>query len=307
MIKLATITIDTESILDNLQKKLLKISSEIMFNKIRFKLFMSSFITTQKTALLDDDNPIVTVFIDADSKQMVLSTKVDEISDANKTIVKDWFVKVNNIGDLTIDYKFLFDDDTLKILTNDKIESVRYYLNQKTKEQLSKDLHKLANFDPLTDLGNRHRFNHVIETYVRQSKKDAEFSLYIAYIDLDKFKPINDTYGHEAGDVILKHISHQMLESSPVGSKCFRMGGDEFSILMPNAISADIFIENMRVTLDSIKVPVVYNDISLSVGASIGISMFDKNSESVEGSFKKADEAMYSAKKSGTDSIVFAK
>lgn len=184
-------------------------------------------------------------------------------------------------------------------------------LNQ-AKTELSEsnnNLSKLATHDSLTKLYNRYGFELELQSKIKISK-NKKTPLSLMYIDLDDFKNINDTYGHAAGDEVLKTVSARLFETLRSTETAFykkdnitiaRLGGDEFSIILPDLPSpesAGLIAERI---LESIKKPIIFNKNELPIGMSIGISHYNSELDSGE-LCKQADEAMYQAKKSGKNS-----
>ena len=160
------------------------------------------------------------------------------------------------------------------------------------------DLKHQAYFDQLTDIPNRTLFLDRAENALNQAKRSNE-GLAIIFIDLDEFKEINDTLGHEAGDIMLKTLSQRFINSARNTDTVSRRGGDEFTILMPrikNLEDAAILAERI---LESNKEEIKINNNSLYPKTSIGISVFPDDGDSIDLLIKNADKAMYCAKESG--------
>ena len=113
------------------------------------------------------------------------------------------------------------------------------------------------------------------------------------FIDLNKFKLINDTLGHEAGDFLLKEAANRFKNAIRTDDIVFRLGGDEFLILITNVMNNSQVKEVITKIFESIKTPVNYNGKPIDISASIGIAMFPKNGETPEELMKAADAAMY--------------
>jgi diguanylate cyclase (GGDEF)-like protein len=123
-------------------------------------------------------------------------------------------------------------------------------------------------------------------------------------IDLDHFKQVNDTYGHEAGDEVLKALALTLAEQCRRGDFACRYGGEEFVVVMPN-ISTDTAYgraENIRQSLNSLSVPYRQNHLTTTI--SMGIACYPTNGETRESVLRAADQAMYGAKKAGRDHIL---
>lgn len=151
-----------------------------------------------------------------------------------------------------------------------------------------------ANYDKLTGLYNRHATERIIEQMMCE-----DVNLAILIIDLNDFKPINDTYGHEAGDLILKHISEQFNSSLRKGDIAGRWGGDEFVICLKQVNQKNVshICDKLLKQINQM-VDLPGTNIKLQVGASIGISFYPQDAETLTEMISLADQAMYRVKKS---------
>ena len=143
----------------------------------------------------------------------------------------------------------------------------------------------LARTDELTGLANRRNF---------LAQLAATKSGYIFLLDLDGFKNINDTFGHEAGDQLLKQVSGRFLRAIPNGSHLARLGGDEFGIIAP--VSKDEAVELGQAIRATLSYPISLNSEQIQVGVSVGITEFNGESTSSE-LLHQADQMMYEAKR----------
>lgn len=164
----------------------------------------------------------------------------------------------------------------------------------------------LANQDPLTGLGNRRRLQTAYKTYYKEfTQLNRFYSLYMIMLDLDYFKNINDTYGHEAGDYVLKHISQMIKQSCRKQDVAIRFGGEEFAILLPlsNIEQAVKIAERLRSDFE--KTPTRYKNIQIRHTLSCGIvEVLSKETElSLDLMMSYADDALYQAKNSGRNII----
>ena len=169
-------------------------------------------------------------------------------------------------------------------------------------EQGAADRHA-ALHDILTDLPNRALFYDRLEHGFQQAKRHG-WTLAVMFVDLDQFKIVNDTYGHEAGDSVLRTIANRLKESTRGDDTVSRHGGDEFLILI-NEVREETNISAIAEKLmNKIKTPcnIRVQDLSIDriITASIGISIFPKHGTTAETLVKSADNAMYVAKRSGT-------
>jgi diguanylate cyclase (GGDEF)-like protein/PAS domain S-box-containing protein len=168
---------------------------------------------------------------------------------------------------------------------------------------LQSKLREQAIRDPLTDLFNRRYLEETLDRELSRAARE-EYPICIIMIDLDHFKRINDTYGHEAGDVVLKAIADVLAEQSRRGDFACRYGGEEFVIVMPNVGLETAYerAESLRQSLTLLQVP--YEYYSLSVTISMGIACFPENGQTREVILRAADQAMYAAKDAGRDHIL---
>ncbi|WP_308637477.1 putative bifunctional diguanylate cyclase/phosphodiesterase [Paenibacillus silvisoli] len=165
-------------------------------------------------------------------------------------------------------------------------------------------IHYMAYHDHLTDLANRKLFLELLDKQIALSKAQSQ-RFAVLFIDLDRLKIINDTFGHAAGDKLLIDISERLKKQLDKSYAIARFGGDEFLVLMPqiggeNAVEAVIH----RIAA-MIQQPVYYQDKELFVSASIGISIYPQHGEDGSSLIKNADMAMYSVKESGRSSHRF--
>ncbi len=196
---------------------------------------------------------------------------------------------------------------TISMVRDEQGEPLRYVsvFNDIT-DLWHKDEHlkHLAFYDALTDLPNRtllmERLDQKIVNYDRQ-----RCTLAVMFLDLDGFKLINDTFGHNVGDELLKVISKRLLELVRQSDIVARKGGDEFVFVLNNPKAKDEILHVAERIISSINEPVEVCDKTLEIGASVGISIFpDDGAKSID-LIKKADKAMYLSKVSGRNSVHF--
>ena len=169
------------------------------------------------------------------------------------------------------------------------------------KKQYQRKIEQQANNDFLTGLYNRMCCERDLMRIIDEAK-DCGGKGAVIYLDLDDFKHINDGLGHQYGDVLLKAISNSLQRINGVENTCYRMGGDEFVILVPHT-SYDKFediIENIRVVFNK---PWFLKGADYYCTSSIGVVTFPDEGETVQDLIRKADIAMYTAKKSGKNKL----
>ncbi|RPF53932.1 diguanylate cyclase domain-containing protein [Aquisalibacillus elongatus] len=159
---------------------------------------------------------------------------------------------------------------------------------------IQSEINYLAFHDPLTGLPNRNMLDQYIqESLLRGQKYNQPFSLF--FLDLNDFKEINDTHGHDVGDSILVKVSERLSSSLRQGDVVTRLGGDEFIIVL-DRIGADGAKEVAERILESFIEPIRVDGQEFKVKPSIGISIYPKDGQDMETLMKQADQAMYSAK-----------
>lgn len=169
---------------------------------------------------------------------------------------------------------------------------------QKIVKQKTHELEKFAFYDYLTGLANRRLLNEHLERVIQQTECFGN-SAALLYFDLDDFKRINDSQGHEVGDGVLQQISHRLNSVVNKSDIVARIGGDEFTVLLSASDSAFDTARIAERLINVISEPIFLNNKELSVSASVGITMIPSDGNDVSTLLRNADMAMYSAKKSG--------
>jgi diguanylate cyclase (GGDEF)-like protein/PAS domain S-box-containing protein len=175
-----------------------------------------------------------------------------------------------------------------------------------TNLRLRQRLKELSIRDPLTGLFNRRYMEEFFQQELIRSKR-KNMSLSIVMFDCDHFKRFNDTHGHEAGDVVLKHIARIMRQNVRASDVTCRFGGEEFLIVMPDA-SIDVATDRAEAIRVATKtVMIKHNDVVLpEVTLSLGLACFPQHGQTMETIIKRADEALYQAKHEGRDRVIVA-
>ncbi|MGG1631692.1 sensor domain-containing protein [Rossellomorea sp. NRS-1567] len=169
------------------------------------------------------------------------------------------------------------------------------------RKETEKTIRTMAYYDSLTGLPNRNKF----KKYLNESIREApDQSIAILFLDLDRFKVINDTKGHSTGDIILEKVAVRLKYVVEDKGIVFRQGGDEFIILLSNLNEKEVE-ETTSEVLHSFNSPIVIHEQEFFVTPSIGISMYPKDGEDQESLIKHADTAMYLAKDRGKNNYQF--
>ena len=198
----------------------------------------------------------------------------------------------------------LFDENKKCIGIVESTRDITHHLElQATLHQQKEKLHYLAYHDNLTNLANRVLFEERLEQAISQAKRQNE-KFALLFIDLNKFKQINDTLGHKVGDKVLKIISKTMREQVRREDTLARIGGDEFTLLIERIKTAGDVYRLAKKILQAIERPIPYEGEVLNLSASIGVALYPTDATETEELIKYADMAMYKAKKS-SNNIVF--
>ena len=228
------------------------------------------------------------------------------------------------IGCLTIqsDFKNAYDEHHLEILgaissfiaialDNSNAHHELNKLNQiiMTEKQGLEDAYKkiahMANHDPLTDLPNRHLLNELLGRGIRAAKRERS-RLAVFYMDLDMFKPINDTLGHGAGDLVLRIIGERLCSTLRSSDTIARIGGDEFVAVLYNCETEEGIMSAAEKVIEAVGKDLMLLNNKFNIGVSIGIACYPEDGESIDDLLLKADNAMYEAKRNGKNTAVFA-
>lgn len=159
----------------------------------------------------------------------------------------------------------------------------------------------LAHKDSLTGLSNRHTFVELLEHAIQRSRR-AEKTVAILFIDLDGFKQVNDSFGHEAGDALLIELAERMKRCLRDSDHVARMGGDEFIVLLEDVNTKEEVIAIAEKLLDQISIPFLYQNQTCHVTSSIGCAFSDGDCDANQ-LIRLADQAMYDVKFNGKNAV----
>lgn len=164
-------------------------------------------------------------------------------------------------------------------------------------------LQKEADTDPLTELANRRPFLKALDAEFSRAKR-FKHPLAVAMIDIDHFKSVNDTYGHDAGDTVLRAMSAILATEFRTIDFIGRLGGEEFAVVFPetNLAGAKISCDRLLATIEAAIIPV--DDIHIKITVSIGLAKASADTLDGKDILKRADELLYDAKNSGRNRVV---
>jgi len=206
-----------------------------------------------------------------------------ELQDRRKTgEVFPWWVTINAARDAN--------GETLRM-----VSVARDVTELKRSEQ---QLQKLAFYDPLTGLANRALLDDRLKMALTAARRGRSM-LAVMYIDLDRFKYVNDTLGHPAGDQLLIEISRRLAKPLRASDTVAHMGGDEFTIVLTDLHREEDAVGVAERVIDAVARPVALGEETVFVGASVGISFFPRDGKDADALRKHADLALYEAKEAG--------
>lgn len=184
------------------------------------------------------------------------------------------------------------------------VEMIEYCLDITKRKQAERRLAFLATHDALTELPNRNLFNIRLQLEMEHALRDKN-RLAVMLLDLDGFKGINDTFGHDAGDEVLRTVARRLEDVLRKSDTAARLGGDEFLVLTPALSSVEDAGTMARKMLKALTVPLVAQGQEMRLKVSLGIAVFPDDGDDLETIIKYADMAMYSLKGQGGDGYRF--
>ena len=175
-----------------------------------------------------------------------------------------------------------------------------WWVSRKRHLDSNAEIERLAYHDALTDLPNRLLFIDRASVAFAHAKRAGSI-VAVMFIDLDRFKLVNDSFGHDVGEDVLRHVASRLREHVREGDTVARLGGDEFTLLMPYVHHADDVSKIAVKLIDIFRAPLIVHGRDIVVTASIGVSLFPDDGSDAETLLKNADAAMYRAKERGGD------
>ncbi len=264
---------------DNLKEALKTLHCE-GFNAVMLDLGLKDISGVDNVRMLKEENPDIPIIV------LTGFNNEDTALQAIKQGAQEYIVKGYSNGNV------------LRLAIKSSIERKAY----------ERKLFQQANFDELTGLANRRLFKEYLEKALMKAKR-FERQEVLMFLDLDRFKDINDTYGHEAGNMLLMLVAERIKQKLRESDMIARYGGDEFIILLGNNDPKNMRQGCVAVAekiLDVIREPYDLGGNNVSLSTSIGIAIYPDSGETPEALLETADHAMYEAKRSGMNQYVFA-
>lgn len=200
-----------------------------------------------------------------------------------------------------------YSEETTKLISVEGELGIATYIRDITERKLYNDKTKhMAYYDSLTELPNRNSFLRQLDNEIKLSKKKQTL-LAIMFLDLDKFKEVNDNFGHCTGDKLLWQVAKRVKNSISPKDLIARFGGDEFTILIRDIVHEKQVEDIAKSIIEVFHEPIYVEGIYVDIKTSIGISFFPRDGDKSQELIQKADKAMYEAKKTGNNKFEFYK
>ncbi len=302
----------TKGVISELEKEYYFISAfSIPFNK-NSRNFFVIFNDVSQTFYLDKKFnqtfflfSVITIFIMFFVILIVLwkpISRIKKLKEYLPTLAKSKYIPVFSSGEH--DNIFWDEIDILEDSSNElamRLNQLNHVVNDREVE-----LKKIAMFDSTTGLANRDNFLTALKKKVINLQRDGSF-IAIFFIDLDRFKHINDTLGHDVGDKVLRTVAQRLQNSIRKSDLVARLGGDEFTVLLDNISDQGSILKIIDLILKNFEEPVNIDNKMINIQLSIGITTVKDPKDSITDIIKKADIAMYTAKGSKTKRFSFFK
>lgn len=187
---------------------------------------------------------------------------------------------------------------------NEPLYHVAIFSDMTLRKNAEQQLYYMAHYDPLTNLPNRTLLQDRLHQSIGQAARNGSL-LAVMFIDLDRFKYVNDTFGHLMGDLLLQEVSCRLKACVRSSDTVARMGGDEFVILLPQVADHDSVAKIAQNILEKLMSVFELKAHEIYIGGSVGIAMYPDNGTSTESLIKSADSAMYAVKEAGRNNFRF--
>jgi diguanylate cyclase (GGDEF)-like protein/PAS domain S-box-containing protein len=205
---------------------------------------------------------------------------------------------------------WIYDDVTAEHAARESLEASRDALERAVAERTAEleeakaRAQHLADHDALTGLPNRRILEDRLRQALALSQRNRKHTA-VMFIDLDRFKPINDSLGHAVGDVLLREVSQRLVRQLREGDTICRIGGDEFVVVLPEVKRASDAAQVASKVIEQVSQPFAFDDRDYAVSCSVGIAVFPDDGRDAETLIRNADAAMYHAKELGRANYQF--
>ncbi len=174
------------------------------------------------------------------------------------------------------------------------------------RRRAEEEIRRLALTDPLTGLANRNQFHQRFKDALALARRQENL-VGLMMLDLDKFKPVNDTYGHLVGDALLEKVADELRRCSRDTDTVARLGGDEFAMIIVDPKNDDALGMLAERVIEALSAGISISGHDLQIGASIGIACFPDHGGTPEDLMGRADKALYAAKEAGRNTFRYYK
>lgn len=223
----------------------------------------------------------------------------------DRTMVEEAFASCGTAGQFTVDHRILLPDGSLRWVQlsgkqefddeNRPAHLIGTLIDITARKEAQLSLERLARYDPLTGLPNRSMLHDQLRDALWHHRRESR-SCAVLFLDLDRFKDINDSLGHSVGDLLLKEVAARIQSLLPTGTLVARWGGDEFIAVLNDVESETAVERTCRRVVHGLSTPFIVESYEFSVMASIGASLFPQDGTDPEVLIRNADTAMYAAK-----------
>ncbi|WP_375278700.1 putative bifunctional diguanylate cyclase/phosphodiesterase [Pseudoalteromonas marina] len=227
---------------------------------------------------------------------LYLAQTANDITKSNDYSLRAEQLSNDEVGELTV----CFNDMLYTIEQREHALENQVKTRTQELENANSELHRYAYQDGLTDLPNRRFFYEEIQTLI--SNDNTSFAL--IFLDLDGFKDVNDSLGHDYGDLLLHHVANRLKTCIKDEDIIARLGGDEFTLILKNA-NQTFAVKAADKIKQALLTPIQLKEETVCVTASIGITLYPEHGSTVEKLVKRADQAMYLSKKKGRNRYEF--
>lgn len=242
---------------------------------------MNGFECAKQVRAIDDQDWIPIIFLSASVDDKSISLGIDAGGD-------DYLAKP--FSQITL---------AAKIKAMQRIADMRKKLLD-----LTNRLSVLSSTDSLTHLYNRYQFQKTLQEKIAESNRNKE-KMALLFLDIDKFKPVNDQFGHSIGDLLLIEIAKRLRKILRANDFIARIGGDEFAIIFSKIDSKEMVSNIAKKIIESLSHEFIIEDNPIHIGISIGIVIYPTKIDSYEDLIRYADTAMYKVKKSGRNNFLY--
>jgi diguanylate cyclase (GGDEF)-like protein len=262
---------------------------------------------------LDKEKPSITGYVLNTNKPLLASKeKMQSMIDTNQVYIKGSLPNAwlgVPFGETSLRGVVVVQSYTENIGFTKKDEQLlcfvaRHIRNAIERIQARTDLQFLALHDPLTKLSNRSLFNDRVNHALNKCRRHKDKKIALMFLDLDKFKQVNDTYGHHIGDLLLIKVAKLIQKCIRETDTLSRLGGDEFAILLEDIVSADLAQRVANKIVKALQTPFMLEKIQINTSTTIGISFNDQPDNTIDSLIICADQAMYQAKQLGRNRAV---